>query len=226
MKKSILRNKKVQFIIRLITALSFTLFTAYQVYLAVQAESSRVGRLIGIVFYMMIVGASFLGFSDRYGLWIAHSVLLVTGLILLFSMRLFNASAVFEYLDFSKIPSVLNCAVYILSQLGTLVIVAGYLMLRVDLTQSKMQKLAVILMSVAIALYALCFMIECVMIIKYRMNVELSVKLTLLGRLLYFIGFAGTAFCFMLPAPKRERKVKEGKFVYSNDNDDEVDLVI
>ena len=41
-------------------------------------------------------------------------------------------------------------------------------------------------------------------------------------------GSGGTAFCFILPAPKRERKHKEGQFIYSDEEDgeDEIDLVI
>ena len=226
MKESILTNRKVQLAFRLVTALSFTLFTAYQIFLAINIETNRSGRLIGIVFYLMLTVASFLDFTEKYSVWIAHSVLMVAGLLLLFGIRLFNASAVFEYLDFANPASVLYSAVYIFSQLGTLLLVAGYLILTVDLTQSQMQKLTVVLMSVAIALYALCFIMECVLMIGYRMNIDLGLKSTLFSRLLYFLGFAGTAFCFMLPAPNIESKVEEGKFVYSNGDDDEIDIVI
>ncbi len=201
MKESILTNRKVQLAFRLVTALSFTLFTAYQVYLAINIETNRIGRLIGIGFYLLITVASFLDFSEKDSAWLAHSVLMVAGLFLLFGIRLFNAPAIFGYLNFANPASVLYFAVYILSQLGTLLLAAGYLMLTVDLTQSQMQKLTVVLMSVTIALYAVCFIMECVLMIKYRMNIDLGLKSTLFSRLLYFLGFAGAAFCFMLPAP-------------------------
>ena len=85
------------------------------------------------------------------------------------------------------------------------------------------------LMTIAIVLFALNFILECVLMIKYRMNIEQSLKLTLISRVLYFVGFAGTAFCFMLPAPKRKRKEpKAGRFIYSDkeDGEDDIDLVI
>nr|WP_316618378.1 hypothetical protein [uncultured Ruminococcus sp.] len=229
MKESIFRNRAFQTIIKLITALSFALFTAYQIYLAVYIDTNRAGRLIGIVFYLLLTVASFLDFSEKDSVWVAHSVLMVGGLILLFTMRLLSIGTVFANVSFANPPSVLNAVVYILSQLGTLVLVAGYLMIRADLTEKQMQRVIITLMTIAIVLFTLHFILECVLMIKYRMNIEQSLKLTLVSRVLYFVGFAGTAFCFMLPAPKRKRKEpKAGRFIYSDkeDGEDDIDLVI
>lgn len=229
MQESIFSNRIVQTIIRLVTALSFALFTVYQVYLAVNIDTNRIGRLIGIAFYLILTVASFLDFSEKDSVWVAHSVLMVGGLILLFTMRLLSIGTVFGNVSFANPPSVLNAVVYILSQLGTLVLVAGYLMIRADLTEKQMQRVIITLMTIAVVLFTLHFILECVLMIKYRMNIEQSLKLTLVSRVLYFVGFAGTAFCFMLPAPKRKRKEpKVGRFIYSDeeDGDDEIDLVI
>jgi hypothetical protein len=56
---------------------------------------------------------------------------------------------------------------------------------------------------VAIAIYAICFAAECVMMIRYRMNVDGSLKLALLSRLAYFVGFSGTAFIFFFSDPMK-----------------------
>lgn len=229
MKESIFRNRAFQTIFKLITALSFTLFTAYQIYLAVNIETNRVGRLIGIVFYLLLTVAAYLSFSEKDSVWTAHSVLTVAGLVLLFAMRLMNIGTVFGNLSFSKPATVLNAAVYILSQLGTLVLVAGYLILRADLTKKQMRRAIITLMTIAIVLFTLHFILECVLMIKYRMNIDQSLKFTLISRVLYYFGFAGTACCFMLPVPKRKPKEpKAGQFIYSSkkDNEDEIDLVI
>ena len=229
MQESIFSNRIVQTIIRLVTALSFALFTAYQVYLAVNIDTNRIGRLIGIAFYLILTVASFLDFSEKDSVWVAHSVLMVGGLILLFTMRLLSIGTVFGNVSFANPPSVLNAVVYILSQLGTLVLVAGYLMIRADLTEKQMQRVIITLMTIAIVLFTLHFILECVLMIKYRMNIEQNLKYTLISRVLYYFGFAGTACCFMLPAPKRKRKEpKAGQFIYSDeeDGDDEIDLVI
>ena len=228
MKESIFRNRAFQTIFKLITALSFALFTLYQIVLAVAIENNRIGRLIGIAFYLMLTVASFLDLSEKDSVWIAHSVLLVAGLVLLVAMRLLSVVTVFGNLNFANTASVLNCAIYILSQLGALVLIAGYIMLRTDLTERKMQRVIIILMIIAVALFTLHFALECVLMIKYRVNVELSLKFTLISRALYFLGFAGTALCFSLPAPKSVHKKKEGRFIYSDeeDGDGEIDLVI
>ena len=225
---SFLTNRTVQRIIMWIVALSFALFTFYQIILAIGIETTRFGRLIGIVFYLAITVAAFLHFSEKFSVWMAHSVLLVVALILLFITRLLSIGTVFGNLSFANPATVLNAAAYILSQLGTLVIVSGYIMLRADLTERQMKKLSIVLMSVAIALYVLCFIAECVMLIKYRFNIDLSLTFTLISRIWYFLGFAGTAFCFILPVPKRERKHRSGQFIYSDEEDggDEIDLVI
>lgn len=229
MQGSFLQNKGFQITVRLIVALSFALFTVYQVYLAVNIDTNRIGRLIGIAFYLILTVASFLDFSEKDSVWVAHSVLMVGGLILLFTMRLLSIGTVFGNVSFANPPSVLNAVVYILSQLGTLVLVAGYLMIRADLTEKQMQRVIITLMTIAIVLFTLHFILECVLMIKYRMNIEQNLKYTLISRVLYYFGFAGTACCFMLPAPKRKRKEpKAGQFIYSDeeDGDDEIDLVI
>ena len=54
-------------------------------------------------------------------------MLFVSGMIALFVVRLFSAPRTFEALDFSNMASVLNVAVYVASQLGTLIFVFYYL---------------------------------------------------------------------------------------------------
>ena len=226
-KESIFKNKKVQLAIRLITALSFMLFTFYQIILAIFSDASKVGRLIGVVFYLLITVAAYFDISEKFGLWVAHLVLLVIGLTALFVTRLLNIPAIFGALDFSKLPTVLNCALYILTQLGTLVLIMSFLMLKADLTRRQMQKLINILMTIVIVIYTICFVLECVLILKYRMNIDSIRIVTLFSRVLYLLGYVGTAVSLMLPAPTGETDTKLGQFLYLNEEEEEeVDLVI
>lgn len=225
-KESLLSNKIAQFIFKLITALSFLAFTVYQTYLAINIENNRTGRLIGIVVYLLISIASFLDISQKYNVWVAHIIIMVVGLLTLFIMRLLNAGAVFEAVDPSYSPSVMYCTVYVLSQIGTLFIIVGYLMFRADLSQKRMQILMIVIMTATILMYAVAFILEAILLIKYRLIVDISVRYTLLSRLLFFVGFAGRAFCIMLPAPKREKKSQEGHFLYSDADKEEIDLII
>ncbi len=226
MKESIFQNKVFQILIRLMTALSFVLFTAYQSYLAAISPSNRLGRLLGIGVFLIITLASFFDFSEKGSLWIAHSVLLVIGLILLFSIRMLNLSQLLEYLDPEYPPSVLNFAIFVLSQLGVVVLVVGHLMVRAEIPERRLRILLFVLMSVAIVLYIACFVLECVQMIKYRVNIDFSLKITLLTRVLYCAGFVGTAVSLILPAPKKVEKDRTGQFLYSERNEDEIDLVI
>lgn len=210
MNHAFLRSRAVQHVIKWIVALSFALFTFYQIILAIAIETNKVGRLIGIVFYLLLTLASFFVFSHEKKVKNVRSVLLVAGLLLLFVMRLLNVSSVFVNLDFGYAPSVLYCLVYVLSQLGALILPVGYLMtFRTDLTENEERKLMHVLMSVVIALYGVCFIIECVLLVKYGYNIDLDLKFTLISRVLYFLSFAGTAFCLMLPPPKRRHRDTE-----------------
>ena len=224
MEDSILRNKKFQLFIRFVTAMSFALFTIYQIILVVKIEENRIGRLIGIGIFLLITVASFLGFSDKYGVWLAHAILFVGGLIVLFVMRILNLTTVFG--DMSSPGSVLNGTVYILSQVGALVLIAGYVALRADLESRPMKILETVLMTVAIVIFAACFIIDCVLALKYGVNIEGPLMPYLLSRLLFRLGFIGTAVSFLLPVPKRESEVRAGRFLYSEDDEDEVDLII
>ena len=227
MKESIFKNRTVQTVIRLVPAISFTLFTLYQVFLAIFYDASRVGRVIGIAFYLMITIASYLDFSEKSSVWVAHSILLVTGLILLFAMKLLNIPSVFGVLDFDSPATVLYCGVYIFSQLGTLVLIAGYLLLRTDLSERRMQIVMTILMSIAIVLFLLVFIFECILMLKYRLYIEISLKLTFISRALYFLGFAGSALSLMLPAPKKApEESEERQYIYADDNEEEIDLIL
>ena len=228
METSILRNKKFQFIVRLIASVSFVLFILYQFSLVFLIEANKVGRLVGIFFYILITVAAFLNFFDSNGVWLAHAILLIAGLVLLFAMRLLNLTIIFGELDFSSPPTVLNCMAYVLSQLGTLVLIAGYLVLRASsLENREIRKLATVLMSVAIVLYVLCFISESLLMIIYHGNIDISLKFTLLSRFFYCMGYVCTAVSFILPAPKRKKeKKRQGEFYYSDDDDEDIELVI
>ena len=150
----------------------FTFFTAYQIYLLIQIDTQRNGRLIGIIFYLFITAASFFALVHKTGLRIARSVLLIAGLLLLFGIKLFNASAIFGSLDFANAPSVLRCAVYVVSQLGTIMLAVYYLFFRHNKKINSKRKLIVALMAFVIVLYVSVLIMECVLIMNYRVNIE------------------------------------------------------
>lgn len=226
MEETFFQKKSVQFVIRLATALSFLLFSAYQIYVALQESENRLWRLIGVGFYLLITLASFLDFSEKSGLWTAHSVLLVAGLVLLFGIRLQNIPPIFGALNFSDGTTVLNCGVYLFTQLGTLGLAVAYILLLADVSELELRKVVLIMMFVVIALYLIAFIMEIVLLLAYRANIELGLRSTLLSRCLYYMGFTGTAISFILPAPNQKKKHREGQFLYSEMEEDEIDLVI
>lgn len=226
MRDSLLYNNKFQFFIRLLTALSFGLFAAYQIYLTFQIQENRIGRLIGIPFYLVLTIASFLMFADNRKAGIARTILFVGGMTLLVFVKLINIPALFGKVNPSDPPSVMNCVVYVLSQLGAICLVVYYITLRSSDEFRKKQTLRVVLSLIISALYLACLVMELIMLLKYRANIDLGLKLTALSRFFYFFGFAGTAVCLMLPALLVEVEHKTGEFVFSEEDDDDIDLII
>lgn len=224
-------NKVLQFIVRFLTALSFALFTFYQFILLLAVETSKTGRLLGIICFVMITVATFFSLSNKKGLLLMHMILLIGGLMMNFFIKLSNIPTIFSDLDFKVLPSVLCCLVYIFAQVGAVLLAAYFLAIRNKKETMVERKLTYILMSIVIVLYVAAFAMECVLIIKYRVNIDLDRRLfTLLSRAAYCAGFVGTAIGFMLPAPyiddDENYKQKRGEFVYSEDVEDEIDLIM
>lgn len=226
MRDSLLYNNKFQFFIRLLTALSFGLFAAYQIFLILQIEENRIGRLIGIPFYLVLTIVSFLMFADNRKAGIARTILFVGGMTLLVFVKLINIPVLFGNVNLSDLPSVMNCVVYVLSQLGAICLIVYYITLRNSNEFRKKQTLRVVLSLIIAALYLACLVMELIMLLKYRANIDLGLKLTFLSRFLYFFGFAGTAVCLMLPALLVEVEHKTGEFVFSEEDDDDIDLIL
>ena len=226
MKSSILTNAKFQKAFRFLTALSFALFTFYQFILLFAIDVSKIGRLLGIICFLMITVSSFLSLSKNKKVLTLSSVLFVVGLLIIFFIKLINVPAMFGILSFANPPSVLNCAVFILAEIGAVTLAVFYLTLRNDMETAAKRKAVKIMMSVVIALYVACLIMECVMLIVYRVNIDISLKVTLISRFVYCFGFVGTAIGFMLPAPDIKEETKAGRFVYSEDVDDEIDFVM
>ena len=184
------------------TALLFTLFTAYQVYLLVVLKTNwenRVGRLSGIILFIFISVSTVFAIIPRPVFRVLSSVLLIVGLSLNIIFKLTNAIAVFERLNFAVIPSVLNCAVYVGSQVAAFVLLLYFVVFRRREKVGAKRILAVVLMSFVIALYVVCLVSECILLIKYRIYIDLGLKSTVASRFCYYFAFIGMAVGFMLP---------------------------
>ena len=223
MKESSLKTKKV--IIRSLTAVSFLLFIAYQVLVLTQTDDSRIGRIIGIVIFVLITAASFLALTHNRIVKVLRIILLTLGLSANFIIKLTNIPAVFGALDFSQIPSVLNCGVYIGAQLGTIILLAYYLIIRRNSKIKNKRPVTVIFMSLVIALFVLCFIMECVLMFKYHIGINVNLPLTLLSRICYCFGFVGTAIAFMLP-PSTEGTEEDVQKYFNKEQAEAEDMVI
>lgn len=197
----VLSNRKLQSFVRWTTALSFALFTAYQLYVS-HTEIYRLGRLIAVCIYLAITVASFLAFSASLRWQNIRSLLMLINLSLLFLIRLLKIPALIQLLYQADILTALNVAAYVLPQLGTVLLVLMCLNRRSPFMRFKT---TVPFVPVLIVIYVLCFAAECVMMVRYGMNVELGLKLTLFSRLMYFGGFSGTAFSFLFNDPIKPR---------------------
>ena len=226
MRESLLYNDKFQLFIRLLTALSFGLYTVYQIYLSVMIEESRFGRLIIVFILLLITISSVLMFFDNHKAAKARTILFVLGMLLLIFVKMINIPVLFGNLDSSDPVSVMNCVIFVLTQLGAIGLVVYYITLMSSSEFRKKQVLRVVLSLIIASFYLACLIMELIMITKYGAIIDTSRKLTILSRFLYFFGFGGTAICLMLPALLVEVQHKPGEFVYSEEDDDEIDLVM
>ena len=87
--------------VNIITAVMFTLFTAYQIFLLIHIDAQRNGRLTGIILYLFLTAASFFALVHKPGIKFARSVLLIAGLLLLFGIRLINVPVIFGFCKYA-----------------------------------------------------------------------------------------------------------------------------
>lgn len=199
MKRSLMRIKKTRMFINILTAAAFLLFSAYHTYLFIEIPVSRPGRMLGIISFLCMAFAAIFALIPKPGFRIVRTVLMISGLALNFGIKLFNAGDIFGRLNFSDITSVLCFAIYIFSQLAELLLLFYYIVFRHNQKLNSKRKTVIAMMSVVILLYVSCLVIDCVLILKYHVNIDLSLKFTLLSRFLYFAGYVGIAVNFMLP---------------------------
>lgn len=200
-----MKNNKLRDAVNFITGMLFTLYTAYHVYLLAAKNTNIPFRIICIAIFLFISVAMFFALIPRPVIRLIGTILLIAGLALNFVIKLFNARIIFKSLDFSSRPSILNCAVFVLSEIAIFILLIYFLIFRRNLSDNR--RLTVILMSVVIALYVLCLMMECVLLLRYNLNVDLSLAATTASRFIYCLAFVGLAVNFLLPFSNREKKV-------------------
>ena len=200
MKETNLAIEKLKNKLSIAAGILFAVFMAYHVVLLFGIPNNQIGRLIGIGIFFFLTVASFFALLPGSGIRLVRSLLIVTALSVNIIMRLFNAYGIFSELDLSYLPTVLNCAVYVFSELALLILLLHYLIIRHNKRFKPKRALSVVPMSVVIALLFLNLAMECVLLIKFHLNIDLSIITTLFSRFVYFSAFAVTAVSFMLPA--------------------------
>ena len=91
------KNTKLSNAIHLLTALCFMFFTAYHLFLFVEVSSNRLGRILGILTFLLITVASFFALSPKPTFRIVRSVTMIAGLSLNFILMLLCCSAVWIF---------------------------------------------------------------------------------------------------------------------------------
>ena len=225
MNKKFLKHRKLQYTLKFLTAMCFLLFTAYQVYLLAEIPTTRPGRLTGIIFYAFITVASFLVFSHNTKVRVVRTVLMVAGLWLFFLVKLLNLAPLVSAIDPSEPYTILRFAEYVCTQVGLLVLLVEYLIARSKTKQEVRLKITFALMIAAFVLYTAYIIMECILLIKYSVNIDTSLKLTLISRFMFYFAFIGTAFIWRLPAPNK-RKGEEEEELFPGKDENEVDFVI
>ena len=202
MTKNVIIIEEAKTVINAVTALCFLAFSLYHTYLLVYIASNRLGRALGIASFVALFLAAAFALIPMPFFRSFRKGLLIGGLALNFFIKLFNAPVFFSMLNFASMPSVLNWAIYVFAQTAELLMLVYYIFFRYNTKLKSKQVLGIILMSFAILLYVACLLMECVMLLQYHLNIDLSLTTTFLSRFLYFFGFAGTALNLMLLVPQ------------------------
>lgn len=212
-------------IIVFLTATMFALYLEYHIFLAVQLSGkgnaiNMVIRFIGIIVFLLISVASFFMLIPHPLFLLMHRLLMLTGLTVNFIVKLLSVVILLKGLNFSSVPSVLNIAVFALSQIALFLLLQFFVILPRSLEKKSFKSFTVITMSNVIALYSLCLLMECVIVLKYHANIELNILLTLISRLLYYLGFIGLSGYFLLASkewelPKAEETAEGNDLVFS-----------
>ena len=104
----------------------------------------------------------------------------------------------------SDMTTVLRFAVLVCSELSMLILLLYYRFIRRRSGMSHKRAQTIRLMAAVIVLLVLSFVMECVLMLQYGEGVETSLMGSVAGRLLYCLGFVGTAVGFMLPSAKKK----------------------
>lgn len=221
MRASDVRNNNISNSINLLTALFFSMFVAYKIYLMIVNPSDGAVRVMEIIPFLLIAVASFLGLISHKVFRLIRTVLLIAGVSLDFIIKLVDMITINGGLAFDNTPAALSSTIFLFSQLAELILLIYLVFSHNEKLRSK-RILAILLMSLVILLYLSCFGMECVLRMHYRLNIDLNVRATVLSRFLYFLGFAGIAVSYMLPVPSsssseeaEDRKKDEDDFKFS-----------
>lgn len=194
--------------INFITAELFLLYTFYQVIMLTATEANPINKLIGIVIFSLITTGSFMMLSVNPVIQFVRMILFVAGLTLDFVLKLISAGMVFSTM-FYNIPSVLDGIAYVLSEGAVLFLLLYYIFCRHGLLSAQRidpsvnRRISIILLTMVIVMFMLRLLIDCLLVIKYRVHIDLSAKATLLSRFLYCFAFVGTALGFFLSLPPK-----------------------
>ena len=195
--------------IKWLTAVIFALFTVYRGLLLLQPDRDIIIGAAGVIVFLCITAASFFALAHRGILRRLRSSLLTAGLAMNAILLLSNAVEIFGNLNMSDMKTVLRFAVLVCSELSMLILLLYYRFIRRRSGMSHKRAQTIRLMAAVIVLLVLSFVMECVLMLQYGEGDETSLMGSVAGRLLYCLGFVGTAVGFMLPGAKRRSREED-----------------
>ena len=209
MEKSNLQTGNRRVWITWFTAVIFALFTVYRGLLLLQPDRDIIIGAAGVIVFLCITAASFFALAHRGILRRLRSSLLTAGLAMNAILLLSNAVEIFGNLNMSDMTTVLRFAVLVCSELSMLILLLYYRFIRRRSGMSHKRAQTIRLMAAVIVLLVLSFVMECVLMLQYGEGVETSLMGSVAGRLLYCLGFVGTAVGFMLPGAKKRPREED-----------------
>ncbi len=186
-----------------LTGLLFVIYAVYNIYTVARGSASMPPEGILITVIVALVFAAFTFCMWTSGIntknirfLVARRAIFITGLVILFLLKLRIVAKVYNYLDFSEVKTVLYALTYAFNLAAFLIMIIYYAFVLKNLPLYP--RASAVLPIIAMVLFICCLVMEAIMFFVFRMLIEPSPLRTVIIRPVFNLGFVGACVYFLL----------------------------
>ena len=186
--------------IAMATGALFAVYSAYNIFIilrdgkAMNTESPVISAVVALLFGMIAVFVWTTGLMNQW-LRILRRIGLIVAISVIFALKLRMVGSVIEYLDFSKMHTILYAASYFIMQTALLILALYY----IDIRKRFMlfPRATVIVPVTAMLLFLCSLIVESILLFVYGIGLEANLLRTIVFRPVFYLGFIGLTAYFM-----------------------------